>query len=101
MRVDGWLYVTKNKNVRWLKTRQAPNQNELRIAVSIDIPNAFFERPEFIAKIEVPADHIPGFPMEAAIEIAASAVGRGLGINVADVHDGLLDAARKSGVPVK
>lgn len=71
MKVKCWLAVTSGGSVRITKSQPRLDRDEIAIAVAIDIPGAYFTRPQLALTIELPeAQPVP----EANVTISGVAV---------------------------
>jgi hypothetical protein len=93
MRINAYLMVSRNGNIRVLKTGGGVRPNEIRIQLNITVPDVYFTRPEPVVAISLPEIEMPD-DMETVIEITADTVARALNVDVTEVRDGLTDAVR-------
>ena len=89
MKTTGHLIVNHKGALRITKNLPALEPYEIAIRINLDLPDKLFQRPRLEASISIPHGAVLDLTADEVVEITAEQVAGTLGLDVADVIDGL------------
>jgi hypothetical protein len=90
MKVPIFLFINQNRQVRMTKKDPAAYPNELGINLILEVPDAFFRRPNPRATVTIPEDILVNPDPKVAVQVIAPQIAESLRLEVKTVEDGLL-----------
>lgn len=89
MNINAYLIISRGGSLRVVKNRPYLNNDEIAVALNVNIPKVFFERLIPTVDINLPEEAIIDVNADIAVKQIAPEVAKSLGIEVQTVEDGL------------
>lgn len=96
MTINAFLVISDGGALRVVKSRPYLNNNEIAVALNIDVPDAFFERMIPVVQVDLPEEAVAQPDADVSLSITAGAVAKALKLDVSNVHDGLKDMVEEA-----
>lgn len=101
MNIQAFLVISRSGTLRVVKNRPYLNNDEIAVALNINVPKVFFERLIPSVDINLPEEALIDVGAEIAVKQIAPDVAKSLGLEVETVEDGLktmIEEKSKGGV---